>query len=87
MSVVLENMPDDVIIMGNISPSAVFKANSSDKMAQDTQRLLWQSMNVDNFIISSGCDIPADTSIENIDKFFEVVNLGYYKRKIWNIID
>ena len=83
MAEILEKMPKDVLIMGNISPAAVFKANSSHKMAIDTQNLLVRCMDNKNFLISSGCDIPADTSIENIDRFFEVVTSGYYKSKLW----
>ena len=79
----LEKMPKDVMILGNISPSSVFKADSSHKMAVDTQNLLIRCMLYKNFMISSGCDIPADTSIENIDTFFEVVNMGYYKQELW----
>lgn len=79
----LEKMPKDVLILGNISPSAVFKADSSRKMAFDTQTLLVQCMINKNFMISSGCDIPADTPIKNIDTFFEVVEKGYYKQKLW----
>ena len=37
----------------------------------------------ENFMISSGCDIPANTPLENIDKFFEVINLGYHKARLW----
>lgn len=80
---ILENMPKDVMILGNISPASVFKADTSQKMAVNTQNLLVRCMRYDNFQISSGCDIPADTPIENIDKFFEVVKSGYYKAKLW----
>ena len=83
MRAILEQMPKDVMILGNISPSAVFKADSSHRMAVNTQNLLVQCMDFDNFQISSGCDIPADTSIKNIDTFFEVVEKGYYKAKLW----
>ena len=82
----LETLPDDVIVMGNISPSAVFMCDSTDKMALDTQTLLRQCMIHDNFMISSGCDIPAKTPLENVDKFFEVINLGYHKQRLWNLI-
>ncbi|MBR6311808.1 MAG: uroporphyrinogen decarboxylase family protein [Oscillospiraceae bacterium] len=82
----LETLPDDVIVMGNISPSAVFMCDSTDKMALDTQTLLRQCMIHDNFMISSGCDIPAKTQLENVDKFFEVINLGYHKQRLWNLI-
>ena len=34
----LNTMPRDVIVMGNISPSSVFLCDSTDKMATDTQR-------------------------------------------------
>ena len=82
----LNTMPRDVIVMGNISPSAVFMCDSTDKMAKDTQALLRQCMLFENFMISSGCDIPADTPLENIDKFFEVINLGYHKGRLWDKI-
>ena len=82
----LETLPDDVIVMGNISPSAVFMCDSTDKMALDTQTLLRKCMIHDNFMISSGCDIPAKTPLENVDKFFEVINLGYHKQRLWNLI-
>ena len=82
----LNTMPRDVIVMGNISPSAVFMCDSTDKMAKDTQTLLRQCMLFENFMISSGCDIPADTPLENIDKFFEVINLGYHKGRLWDKI-
>jgi len=83
MMEILDKMPEDVLILGNISPSAVFNADSSNKMAISTANLLIRCMLHNNFMISSGCDIPADTPIENIDKFFEVVELGYYKQDLW----
>ena len=82
----IHSLPQDCLVMGNISPAAIFKCDSSDKVAKDTQTLLRQCIECDNFIISSGCDVPADTPIENIDRFFEVVNIGYYKMKLWDQI-
>ena len=82
----LHLMPRDVIVMGNISPSAVFLCDSTDKMAVDTQYLLRKCMIFENFMISSGCDIPANTPLQNIDKFFEVINLGYHKARLWGQI-
>ena len=83
----LHILPKDVIVMGNISPSAVFLCDSTDKMAKDTQNLLRKCMIFENFMISSGCDIPANTPLQNIDKFFEVINLGYHKARLWDQID
>ena len=80
----LHAMPEDVIVMGNISPAAIFMCDSTDKMAIDTQTLLRSCLTYDNFMISSGCDVPAAAPMENIDKFFEVVNIGYHKLRLWN---
>jgi len=82
----LNTLPRDVIVMGNISPSAVFLCDSTDKMAKDTQYLLRKCMVFENFMISSGCDIPANTPLQNIDRFFEVINLGYHKARLWGQI-
>ena len=83
----LNTLPRDVIVMGNISPSAVFMCDSTDKMAIDTQTLLRKCMVFENFMISSGCDITAATPLANVDKFFEVVNLGYHKAKLWGQVN
>lgn len=80
----LQTLPKDVIVMGNISPAAIFMCDSTDKMAVDTQALLRQCLHCENFMISSGCDVPAAAPIENIDKFFEVVNIGYHKMRLWD---
>ena len=64
----------------------MFLADSTDKMATDTQALLRKCMVFQNFMISSGCDIPAATPLANIDKFFEVIDLGYHKAKLWGQI-
>ena len=87
MWALLNSMPRDVIVMGNVSPSAVFLCDSTDKMANDTQALLRKCLVFENFMISSGCDIPAATPLENIDKFFEVINLGYHKVRLWGQIN
>ena len=87
MFTLLEKMPKDVIIMGNISPSATFNGGNADKVRRETQKLLRPAMVNNNFIISSGCDIPYDTRLENIEAFFDTVKLGYYKVYLWDIID
>jgi uroporphyrinogen decarboxylase len=54
----LNSMPRDVIVMGNISPSAVFLCDSTDKMAADTQTLLRKCLVFENFMISSAATSP-----------------------------
>ncbi|MEE0955304.1 MAG: uroporphyrinogen decarboxylase family protein [Eubacterium sp.] len=82
----LAQVPEDVIIMGNVSPSVVFKEGSPVKMEKVTQKLLWKCLRYDNFMVSSGCDIPADTSFANIDRFFETVENDRSRSRLWKRI-
>jgi len=83
---ILDNFPADRLVMGNISPSSVFNGRPPKGVKTATQKLLFECMTYDNFLISSGCDIPADTELDNIDAFFETVSANYYKRYLAELI-
>lgn len=74
----VEKMPNDVIVMGNIDPVHL-KDSSKEEIIKETQDLLNEIGDVDNFIISSGCDIPPLSKWENIDAFMEV-SANYYQK-------
>lgn len=59
------------IILGNLDPAAVFLNPIPEETYTKTLELLQLTKDFKNFIISSGCDIPAGTKIENLDAFFE----------------
>ncbi len=86
MKEILEQFPGDKLVMGNISPSSVFNGRPPKGVRVATQRLLFDCMEYDNFLISSGCDIPPDTELDNIDAFFETVKANYYKRYLAELI-
>lgn len=71
---VLEKCPKDVLVMGNLDPVGIFKMASSDTMRNETLKLLKQTEGFQNFILSSGCDIPPHTPFENIQAFFDTLN-------------
>ncbi len=75
---ILKLMPKDAIVMGNISP-LLLRSGSVEEVAEKTSEVLEKCSKYDNFIISSGCDIPHDSSWENIDAFFEVIQKFYKK--------
>lgn len=74
----VKKMPDDVIIMGNIDPVHM-KDSKKDDIIKETQELLNDIGEVNNFIISSGCDIPPLAKWENIDAFMKVSADYYHK--------
>ena len=77
MKDILEGMPDDRIVLGNISPSAQFRNGSPASIYETTAALLQECSKFNNFVISSGCDIPPMSPWTNIDSFFMAVNDFY----------
>ena len=77
MSEMLEKIPNDVIAMGNVSPSTQFKGGTPESMKAATKEIMADCCKYQNFVISSGCDIPPSSKWENIDAFFEAVEEFY----------
>ncbi len=77
ISEVLENMPADVPVMGNLSPSDHFRGGTPESVAQATMEMLIKAKNHTNYIPSSGCDIPPLSPLENIEAFFNTVKEFY----------
>ena len=70
---ILEGMPAHVLVMGNVSPSALFLNSTPKSIYDKTMEILCDCSKHRNFIISSGCDIPPMSPWENIDSFFTAV--------------
>lgn len=71
MADMLSSAPEDVLVMGNISPAAQLRAGTPDSIREAVQELRSSCGSWKNFVLSSGCDIPFDTPWDNIDAFFE----------------
>lgn len=73
MSQVIAQVGSEVIIAGNLDPTAVFHSGTIAEVEAQTSDLMSLSSPHKNFIISSGCDIPPHTPVENLDAFYRVV--------------
>jgi len=71
---IMPQLPSDRVAFGNIEPAGIFKIGSPEKMKQMVTELLNDMKPYDNFVLSSGCDVPPGTYLENIDAFFEALN-------------
>lgn len=69
----LNVIDSDVLVMGNLDPVDYFRNGTIEHMDQGTQELLKKCASYNNFVISSGCDIPPMAKWENIYQFFESV--------------
>jgi len=69
----LARVPSGVVLGGNLDPAEVFVQASSDAVRQRTTALLAATRGRREFFISSGCDVPPDAPLANIDAFFAAV--------------
>ena len=70
MSVVMAAAPKDTVCMGNIDPAGQFTTGTPESMKEAVDTLLSQCGKYENFLLSSGCDIPPNAKWENIEAFF-----------------
>ena len=80
MEEALEKMPKDKLVMGNVDPAGQFRNGTTESIRKETLELMEKCCKYDNFIISSGCDIPPMSKWENIDAFFAAVS-DFYEKK------
>ena len=69
----LESCPSDVLVLGNLDPVGVFKMSKPEQVKQSAKNLLDQTAAYRNFVLSSGCDVPPHTPLENVEAFYEAL--------------
>lgn len=72
----LELVPENIPVMGNIDPVLLCNA-APQTVRENTLALLERCAGYPNFIVSSGCDIPPQAPLTNIDAFFAAVGEFY----------
>ncbi len=60
-----------VTLIGNLDPVRVLKNQTADQVRQATANFLEQTRGIPNLIVSSGCDLPQDTPLDNIRALIE----------------
>lgn len=70
----LAECPGDILAMGNIDPVGIMKQASPEKVKKETMALLQNTSQWKNFVLSTGCDVPPEIPMENIEAFYEALN-------------
>jgi len=73
---IIPHMPKDAIVMGNVDP-LIFKNGTPDEIRESVKKIYSECSEYENFMLSSGCDIPAFSKWENIDAYFETIKELY----------
>lgn len=69
LGVVAEGVPDDMILIGNLSPTGSILYGSPEEVEKEVKGLLGKMKDRPNFVLSTGCDLPQETPEENIRAF------------------
>lgn len=69
----LGKVSPDVVVCGNLDPSALFLQSTPEQLTAKTRELLAATSAHRNFVISSGCDVPHGSPLANLDAFFAAV--------------
>lgn len=67
---ILPQVPANIPVMGNLDPVGILKTASVQTVYAQTATLLERTSTFPNYILSTGCDVPADVPAANLDAFF-----------------
>lgn len=73
----LKVMPGESIVIGNIDPAGIIRNGTPQQIKEETLSLMERCGKYPNFVVASGCDIPPNTPLENIEAFFGAVDEFY----------
>ena len=73
MKAMLEKFPKDIPVMGNVDPAGALRLGTPELVREKSLALLDACAGYENFVVSSGCDIPPMSPWENLDAFFAAV--------------
>lgn len=70
----LKACPSEITVMGNLDPVTILQQASAEKVREETMSLLNATSGWDNFILSTGCDIPPHIPFANICVFYQALD-------------
>lgn len=77
---IIAKVPEGTLVMGNIDPAGVLRMGTPERVRAETLALMERCARYENFLLSSGCDIPPMTPWENLDAFF-AASREFYEAK------
>lgn len=69
-------IPEEAVIMGNVDP-VLFRNGTPEDIRQAVEQVYTDCSAFPNFMLSTGCDVPAAAKWENLDAYFEKVKELY----------
>ena len=79
MTEMVQKIPENILVMGNVDPAGEFRNGTPESVKAKTIELLKTCGSYQNYMPSSGCDIPPLSSWDNIQAFFDGIREYYEK--------
>ena len=70
MTDILPQIPEGRIAFGNIDPANTVKTGTPESIKEAVANLRSKTTQYSNFVLSTGCDVPPGTPLENVDALF-----------------
>jgi uroporphyrinogen decarboxylase len=67
----IAKMPSNIVVLGNIDPKRVMQRGTPEDVRWEVRRLLRNVKTARNFVLSTGCDVPMDTPIRNLEAMMQ----------------
>lgn len=67
-----EKVPKNIKLIGNVDPVRVLLQGTSEEVEKYTREFINTMDGVENFVLSTGCDLALETPLENIEAFMKV---------------
>jgi uroporphyrinogen decarboxylase len=64
---VINRIPEDVMVLGNVDPVNIMAYGEKKEVEEKVRSLLMEMKGRNNFVLSTGCDLPPDTNLHNIE--------------------
>lgn len=76
LTAALAAVPASTLVCGNLDPATLLARGSAQEVFAATRRLCEVHAGKRNLVLSSGCDVPPETPLENLDAFFAAARGG-----------
>jgi uroporphyrinogen decarboxylase len=71
LSEIARNIPKNIVLIGNMSPTRTIVYGSPKEVEEEVKALLESMDSFPNYVLSTGCDLPLETPLDNISVFME----------------
>jgi len=67
----IERVPANIVVFGNIDPKRIIQRGTTEDVRWEVRRLLRHMHGVRNFVLSTGCDVPVEAPVRNLEAMMD----------------